>query len=378
MPPPLRVLVLSKRQYMGRDLIDDRYGRFRELPLGLARLGEAVRGLCLSYRTRPEGESGDAEAGAAVAWTSLGPSSLLPRGRYWREVDRLREVFRPDLVWAGSDVLHAALGVRVARRLGVALAIDLYDNFESYPLARLPGVTAVLRRAVLAADAVSCISAPLAHHVREQYGYRGPIEVVENAIPAGSFAPGDRAAARSRLGLPGAARLIGTAGSLSPTRGIQCLFDAFERLAAQREDVHLVLAGPLDADLSLPRHPRVHYLGSLPPGQVPTVLAALDVSVICNRDSEFGRYCFPQKLYESVACGVPVVVASVGAMAELLSPFPENLFRPEDADSLLAALQHQLDHGKVPALEVPSWDRLASKLRALFGRALAERPAGAA
>ena len=48
----MRILVLTKRQYMGMDLLDDRFGRFRELPLELARLGHQVHGLCLSYRAR--------------------------------------------------------------------------------------------------------------------------------------------------------------------------------------------------------------------------------------------------------------------------------------------------------------------------------------
>jgi hypothetical protein len=53
----MRILVLSKRQYMNKDLIDDRYGRFRELPLALAGLGHKVTGICLSYQTCDEGIS---------------------------------------------------------------------------------------------------------------------------------------------------------------------------------------------------------------------------------------------------------------------------------------------------------------------------------
>ena len=48
----MRILVLTKRQYMGKDLIDDRFGRFRELPLESARLGHELRGLCLNYRQK--------------------------------------------------------------------------------------------------------------------------------------------------------------------------------------------------------------------------------------------------------------------------------------------------------------------------------------
>ena len=32
----MKILVLTKRQYMGKDLLDDRFGRFWEVPLELA------------------------------------------------------------------------------------------------------------------------------------------------------------------------------------------------------------------------------------------------------------------------------------------------------------------------------------------------------
>jgi glycosyltransferase involved in cell wall biosynthesis len=368
---PLRLLALSKRQYMGRDLLDDRYGRFRELPLAMARQGVQVRGLCVSYRPRPEVEVVDRAGGAEVAWRSFAPRRLWPRGAYWREVERLREDFAPQLVWAGSDIAQLALGRRVARRLGAKLVCDLYDNFESYPQARLPGMVPMLRRTVRGADAVACISSPLLRLVRTDYGYRGPAAVVENAVPAGEFVPVPRAEARARLGLPEDAELVGTAGALSPTRGIDALIGAFLRLAESRPRLHLVLAGPLDAGQALPAHPRLHYLGLLPGARVPALLSSLDVAVVCNVDSAFGRYCFPQKLYEALACGVPVVVADVGAMSELLAPWPGNRFAPGDGDALARALEAQLAAPFLPPLPVPDWDDLAQRTLGLCAEALA-------
>jgi glycosyltransferase involved in cell wall biosynthesis len=361
---PLRVLVLTKRQYTARDLLDDRFGRLRELPLELATAGAQVAGVCLSYRPRPEGVVHDERGAGRVAWTSLSPRRLLPFGRhsYWATLDRIGQALRPDVVWACSDVPHAVLGVRVARRLGARLVIDLYDNFASFGLARVPGVDAALGRALRAADGVTCVSAPLARHVGDAYGVRAPVAVIENAIPAGQFVPGDRAAARAALGLPAAARLVGTAGALSHGRGIGTLFAAFERLAAEDPTVRLVLAGALERDVVLPASDRVHYLGLLPATDVPRLLTALDVSVVCNRDSAFGRYCFPQKLYESLACRVPVVVARVGAMAELLAATPQVFYTPDDAASLLAALRGQLAAPRVLDLPVPTWATLAARL----------------
>src|SRR6478735_7491559 len=135
-PGDLRVLVLSKRRYMARDLLDERYGRFRELPLALATRGAQVRGVCLGYRRGDEGEVQD----GPVRWLALGPKRLVLPGQasYVSRVASFAQELRPNLVWACSDALHAALGARVAQRLGARLVVDLYDNFEAYPSARIP------------------------------------------------------------------------------------------------------------------------------------------------------------------------------------------------------------------------------------------------
>jgi glycosyltransferase involved in cell wall biosynthesis len=370
-----RVLVLTKRQYMGRDLIDDRYGRFRELPLALAASGAGVEGLCLSYKSRPEGLHLDANEQASVPWHCLNIRRLLPFGGrgYRREVERIGAEFQPDVIWACSDVPHAVLGVIAARKLATRLVIDLYDNFESYPMSRLPGVNRALRNAIRKADAVTCVSAPLRDHVRAAYGFAGRVEVVENAIPSGMFKAKDKLRCRAELDLPPGATLIGTAGALSPTRGLDLLLQAFDRLSVEREDVHLVLAGALDPSLRIPESDRIRYLGLLPPEKVPSLLSALDLSVVCNRDSAFGRFCFPQKLYESIACEVPVLVARVGAMVELLEDHPENTYEPDDGDSLLRGLRRLCDSPSVPQLDVPSWASLSGKLQELFAGLAAGR-----
>ena len=360
----LRVLVLSKRRYMSRDLLDERYGRFRELPIGLATLGMDVRGICTSYRHRAEERVVDVRGDARVPWLSLDlRRQLLGAGRGWRRaLDALREEFAPHVVWACSDVPHALLGVQAAKRLSAKLVVDLYDNFDSYPLARVPGVPSALRHAVHRADGLSCISAPLLRHIRSTYPYEGPAIVLGNAVPRGSFRPGDRLAARAQLGLPADATLVGIAGALYRERGTDDVIDAFLRLADESDKLHLVLAGPVGPGLHIPPHPRVHYLGLLPPESVPTVLRALDLSVVGNRDSAFGRYCFPQKLYESLACEVPVLVAAVGAMAELLADWPGTLDAPDDPASLLAGMRRQLREMIVPPLPVQEWDALAGEL----------------
>ncbi len=372
--PGLRILVLSKRQYMGQDLIDQRFGRFRELPLRMSALGAEVRGVCLSYRPKDEGLHRDSEGAAAVEWQSLNLRRLFSPARrgYLALIDSIGREFAPDIVWAASDAPPAVLGVLVARRLRARLAIDLYDNFESFGLARVPGLNAALRWAVRSADLVTCVSAPLQRMVSSSYQPAGCVGVIENAVPA-DFRQVPRARARDSLGLPADALLVGTAGALSSSRGIECLLQAFERLSLLRPSVHLVLAGAADGSVRLPGSPRIHHLGLLPPERVPEVLSALDVSVICNRDSAFGRFCFPQKFHESLACRVPMAVARVGSMAELLSGYPRLLFAPEDPDDLVRAILGQLADPIIPELAVPTWSDQARELHQLLQSAAVAR-----
>ncbi len=364
----MRILVLSKRQYTNRDLLDDCYGRLRELPLALAAAGNEVAGVCLSYRPRKEGLVQDAQGEARVAWHALNVGRLLPRGgeSYWSLIRRIEGDFRPDVVWACSDAWHAMLGAHVAGKLGAALVIDLYDNFESYAATRLPGATTAFRRVLRHAQGITCVSRPLARYVRESASYGGPLEVIENAVPEGVFLPMDRAACRRKLGLPADGFLVGTAGAISASRGIETLFHAFAMLAGENQNIHLVLAGPCDKKTSVPHGQRVHYLGVLPPNEVPVFLSALDVSVVCNRDSAFGRYCFPQKFHESIACGVPTVAAGTEVLRDLLEDSPEHLFEPESAESLTAALRRMMDRPVVPPLTVPTWKTLGVRLEAFL------------
>lgn len=364
----MNILVLSKRQYMNKDLIDDRYGRFRELPLALAGLGHKVAGICLSYRTRDEGRRDDVTQAAQVDWYSLNLKRLLPWGEmsYWHTIDSIAGDFRPDLVWACSDAIHAILGVHVAKKLRASLIIDLYDNFESFPVTRIPGMISVFRHALRLADGITCVSHPLARYVKQTSSCKCPVEVIENAVPKGLFYPMDQLKCRQELKLPSDGFFIGTAGAISKSRGIETLFKAFEILAQEQPNLHLALAGTVDKKLSIPQHPRVHYLGMLPSPKVPVVLSSLNISVICNRESEFGKYCFPQKFYESVACGVPVVAAATGSMLELLKDRSEYLYEPDNIDNLVTVLLHHIANPVALPLEVPTWTTMGTRLENFF------------
>lgn len=355
----LNVLILTKRQYTNRDLLDDRFGRLRELPLQMALRGFQVRGLCLSYERRKEGITHD----GPVTWESLNAGTLKGLGllRFIGRASTL--VAQSDLIWACSDSVYGIIGYWLSRRFEVPLIIDLYDNFEYFLAARLPGIKQLYRHAVRKCTGVTCVSRSLADLVRA-YGRRGPLAVLENAVRKDIFKPLEKNLCRERLNLPLKAPLIGTAGALYRNRGIHTLLHAFRELKPKHPDLHLVLAGP--REIEIPPWDGVLDLGVLPLDQVPVLLNALDVAVICNLGNDFGRYCFPQKAREIMACQVPAVAARVGSMEELFSPHPSWLYEPESVPSLALALERRLSDQDTGYGYVPEWSDLALELENIF------------
>ena len=188
--------------------------------------------------------------------------------------------------------------------------------------------------------------------------------VLENAVRDDLFFPMDKKSCRADLKLPPNCKLVGTAGSLEDSRGIQSLYGAFDILKDRYPDLHLVLAGPRKGNL--PRADRIHDLGVLPLDEVPLLFNALDAAVICNRNSEFGRYCFPQKAAEIMACDVPLIAACVGSMAELFKDRPEWLFTPDSNRDLAVVLEHRLVHQNTDYTNVSSWKKAAEILEKIM------------
>jgi glycosyltransferase involved in cell wall biosynthesis len=358
---------------MGKDVILDRYARLYEIPLQLARLGHTVEGYCLDYRQGTEaGRWNHPAAPGTLHWEAHGPGRLgLGLAGYpWRLLARVR-AFAPDLVIGASDIPQVALGAWLARRLHVPFVADLYDNFEGFGQARIPGMVRLLRQAVRQAALVTTTSEPLRDYVEKVYGAEGIVIPMPSSIDKAVFRPRERLASRKALGLPEDALLIGTAGGLYGDKGIATLYAAWNQLQHECPQAHLVLAGPHEVSLPPPQGDRVHYLGAIAHDRVAELFCALDVGVMCILDTPFGRYCFPQKAYEMLACELPVVAADVGAMGALLAGAPACLYRVGDAADLARKLRAQLDSPTLPAVSIDDWqtliERLDPQLEALLG-----------
>lgn len=357
----MNVVFVCKRYYTGKDVICHRFGRLYEFPTQLARLGHQVTVLCLDYRNDDCHESFTERFGSgSVRWVIASVRNIL--GFEVGTIYRAIKAVQPEVVVGSSDIPCLWLARRLAGLFGVDYAVDLYDNYESFGQARIPGFRRLLKISIRNAGAVITVSSALKEKIVDDYAPSGSIAVMNNGIARSSFSIGDCAAARVSLGLPVSAKLIGTAGNLSRMKGLDTVYEAWPSIEGLAEDVYLVLAGRVDPKLPVPSGKRVIYLGELLEVQVGQLFRALDVGIIPAHDSAFGRYCFPQKLFEMVACGLPVVAAKVGAIEQVLRVKPEILFAPGDAESLAAAVILQLENSHLADIKLKEWGELIASI----------------
>ena len=360
----MRIAFLCKRHYTGKDVITDRFGRLYEIPHQLALLGHEVKAWCLDYHgDKDEQLQHDLEF-RYLTWssTALKGMRLLRLPAYLSKLKRDVEVFKPDIIIGASDIPHVFLAAYVAKQLNIPCVIDLYDNFESFGQAHIPCFKTLLKYAICQAHLVITVSQPLKEKVQHDYNPICPVYVMTNGVNKNLFSIGSKHTARERLGLPLNVKLIGTAGGLSRMKGVDTIYEAWSELEQKYPDLHLILAGSIEATLPIPNSNRVHYLGVLSERDVVTLFQALDVGIISLQDSAFGRYCFPQKMYEMLACGLAIVATEVGVMLGLLHQFPQLLYKANDSAQLTKTLEYQLTHDILPELPILDWQELVTSI----------------
>ncbi len=366
----MKVLFLCKQRYMNHDVISDRYGRLYNLPYELSCLSHNVQCYCLRYPPQASGNEIKHQhipPAEKLSWHSEYAGKIgqhIPG--YIRKLLEVVTKTRPDVLIGSSDILHAIITYIVASITRTPYFIDLYDNYESFGMSRIPGMVWGYRKALRAADGIFTVSDPLRDYIHE-IAPETKILTIESTISAESFYPIPKPEARKALHLPKDKLLIGTAGSLSQNRGTDHLYDAFFTVKKRYEQACLVLAGPI-AGNPPPEHPDILYLGELPHAHIPHFFSALDIAVICMKDDSFGKYAFPQKAYEILACNVPVVCAAVGALQYVFKDYADCLYIADDSIDLANTITGQLQHKIKPEVHIPTWKDQALKLEKAIQR----------
>ncbi len=162
------------------------------------------------------------------------------------------------------------------------------------------------------------------------------------SIPTGTdlsrYQPGDKTAARAKLGLPADKTLIGMVATLRSWKGHRFLIDAL--LDRRLDGTHAVLVGDGPQEPNLLKQveerglkDRITFAGRRE--DVQEWLRAFDVFALPSTGNEG----IPQALMQAMASGLPVVTTPVGAIPELVTHGETGwIVAPENPEALAAGI----------------------------------------
>ncbi len=296
---------------------------------------------------------------------------------------------RPDAIHA-HDAAMLLPGLLAARRSGARLVYDSHELATGVPYrggAWPATVAAVERLGAPRADAVIAVSAGIAARLSERYRLRRPAAVVRNLPDLPPPRPGSAPDLRRELAL-GDSPLILHQGSAAPGRGGETLVRALAALpeaqllflGAAEPDAKRLAAVAREAGVAA----RTRFLGPVPPEALLSHTAQADVGVSLLEDScDNHRLALPNKLFEYLAGGLPIVVSDLPEAAELVRG--RGIGRcadPGDSESVAAALRAalagradaDLRRRLAEAASELSWEREKARLLEVYERLASVAP----
>ena len=274
-------------------------------------------------------------------WPALRPAALARR--LLPLAARIRKRFAFDVVSAEFSWPDGPAAIALGRALGVPVMIKA-RGMEFENRVRRPST----RRQLVAAGRAARRLLAVSESVREAMVAAGlPAELIavhHPAVDSELFRPGDRGAARARLGLAGP--LLVAAGNLIPEKGHRFAVDALALLPGAT----LIIAGAgperpalLARARELGVAERLHLPGSVPHAMLPALFAAADVTLHPSLVEGFGHVRI-----ESLACGVPIVTTPVGDASLIVDRPAAGRIVEAAAPAIAAATRALLDSPSSP------------------------------
>ena len=319
-----------------------------------------------------------------------------------QRLDQVVREEKPDLIQAHSPALNALPASRVARRHGIPVSYEVRAFWEDAAVSHGTSADGGLRyrltrametRALMQADAVTCICEGLRNDIVQRGIAASKVTVIPNAVDVARFEPvgGRDPELSQRLDLDGKPT-IGFIGSYYAYEGLDLLLAAVPSLAQQLPHIQVLLVGggPMEADLKrqaerLDILDRVHFVGRVPHADVQRYYSLVDVLVYPRHSMRVTELVTPLKPLEAMAQQCIFVASDVGGHQELIRDGDTGLlFRKDDVGDLTDVLVKTLSNrDNWPALRAAgrafveserNWSNSVANYRSVFEGLVAQRP----
>ncbi len=215
------------------------------------------------------------------------------------------------------------------------------------------------------------------------------VKTITTASNLSLFTPeGPRADLRTLAHIPDDAFVCMHTGSIGLANSLGLVLDIAERVLDD-PSIHFVLMGNgeqkagLISEAARRNLRNVHFLNPVPKAAVPSFLRRADLGIVFVKASRLTYIFLPNKFFDCLACGCPVIVNFEGEARDYVVPANAGLFvSSENVDALAAAIRNlAADRDKAQQMRIAarrvaerhfSWDFKAADYREITSAVLAE------
>ena len=293
--------------------------------------------------------------------------------------------------------LFGGSGISIARKAGIPTVLQIDDDWiRTEALASRIAATRLYRgmalwwcqRTLRRANHAFTVSESLRRVAIDEWGADASrIDVIPNGVDLDLFSPGvEPFGIRDRLNAGGDS-IVCFVGALGPWHGVDQLLRAFPIALAKQANMRLLLVGGakeyeighlIAQTESLGITDRVSFLGRVEHKEIPRILVESDVAVAPYAHVDYGFS--PLKIFEYMACGLPVITSDVPSTREIIRHAENGLLvKAGDPNGLAQAilsvlgdsdLAARLRAGALESAQDYSWRRSTERLVELYHKAL--------
>jgi glycosyltransferase involved in cell wall biosynthesis len=367
-PPPLTYALISVHgdptAEIGKEGAGGQNIYVREMGLGLAQLGHQVD--IFTRREHPEQEAiVQLAPRCRVIRLDAGPLEFIPRTELFEHLPAFVEAWlafqsqgdRQYMVLHTNYWLSGWVGLQLKFRLGIP-QVHTYHSIGAvkYQDDPCPPAIASVRHGVEWAcleqtDCVIATSPQEAAHLRQLLSPQGRIEIIPCGIDGDHFSHISKIAARQRLGIPQAQRVVTYVGRFDERKGIETLVRACGEVTGAfrlylvggsrsggADEAEFLRIQALVQDLGL--GDVTTFTGRIGQDQLPAYYASADVCVVPSHYEPFGLVAI-----EAMTAGTPVIASNVGGLQYTVVHEETGLLVPPRQPKTLAlAIEHILHH----------------------------------
>jgi 1,2-diacylglycerol 3-alpha-glucosyltransferase len=242
-----------------------------------------------------------------------------------------------DLVHVHHPFLLGHTGMRVGRSHNLPVVFTYHTQYEKYshymPFDRAMvnelAVT-ISTRFANCCDAVIAPSRDMERILRER-GVTAPMRVIPTGVDLQAFRRGNARRFRERFGIAAGKKVALFVSRLAKEKNVSFVVDAFERIARERNDVRLVLAGSGEEEAFLRKRVAGHgledkviFTGMLRGEDLTSAYKAADVFVFASTTETQGMV-----VLEAMAAGLPVVAVDAAGVRDIVVNGVNGCLAPE-------------------------------------------------